>query len=341
MAKTVDVARDRAYDDTKTVMPGEVARGVYLERAPSAQGLKLLLLLLGTAGGAMGEEKQHEIRLADLKRIEGVQNHSRETLRALFVELRGAVLVYEETDSQDEIIGGFIDELRVGGQSDDTGELYIKWWFGRTFRRIASESNHWAIIDRQTVYALRSKFSILLFQHVSSLVNLHHITSKTFTVDEIRAVLGVEGTKLTRFADLRRFAIEPAIEEISQLSRFTVTASPEKVGRSVRRVTISWQLKDDLRTTRRELDQPKVGRKARRDQTVETITDRAGPAFPASGGIAFDTFWHGIKVQSGCNMDSTMVAEKFRAFCEQRKIALTSPKIADVFKSFCGKIGKV
>ena len=63
MGKTLDVARDRAFDQKNTVLPAEVARGVYIEHPPSAQALKLIHLLIFTAGGCMADEVQHEIRL--------------------------------------------------------------------------------------------------------------------------------------------------------------------------------------------------------------------------------------------------------------------------------------
>ena len=47
MGKTLDVARDRAFDQKNTVLPAEVARGVYIEHPPSAQALKLIHLLIG------------------------------------------------------------------------------------------------------------------------------------------------------------------------------------------------------------------------------------------------------------------------------------------------------
>ena len=54
MAKTTDVASDRAYDDSKTVLPAEFARGVYIQHVPSAQALKLMHLMIAAAGGAHG-----------------------------------------------------------------------------------------------------------------------------------------------------------------------------------------------------------------------------------------------------------------------------------------------
>ncbi|WP_419737889.1 hypothetical protein [Ruegeria sp.] len=84
MKKTIQVASDRAYDRTKSILPAEVARGVYVENPPSAEALKLMHLLIGTAGGRMADDVRHELRLADIKSVAGMRNHSRATLRALF-----------------------------------------------------------------------------------------------------------------------------------------------------------------------------------------------------------------------------------------------------------------
>ena len=91
-----------------------------------------------------------------------------------------------------------MDEIRLG-YSDEAAGLVIRWWFGRTFRRMAAASDLWALIDRQTVFALRSRYAILLFQHIASLTGLAHVCAKTFTVAELRAVLGVEQGRHKRF----------------------------------------------------------------------------------------------------------------------------------------------
>ena len=339
MTKTTQIAADRAFDETKTVLPSEVARGVYIENAPGAEALKLMHLLIGKAGGRMADDVRHELRLAEIKKIDGMRNHSRATLRKLFVELAGAVIVFDDTEAQCEIIGGFLDRAKLDYRHEVSDDLLVAWWFGGAFREMAEKSCHFAILDRQTVFALSSKYSILLFQHVASLVNLDHVTSKTFTVAELRAVLGVPDGKMNRFADLRRFALEAAIAEINQTSRLTLTATPRKIGRTVASVTIAWEEKplEAKREAKAELDRPKVGRKARRDGTAEKVA----VAFPASGSIEFDEHWKGLKRAAGCNMDNTMIAEKFRAWCGEKGMALNAGNIERAFSNFCAKVGRV
>ncbi|MFN3315054.1 MAG: replication initiation protein, partial [Hyphomonas sp.] len=190
---------------------------------------------------------------------------------------------------------------------------------------------------RQTVFHLGSKYSVLLFQHISSLVNLDRIEAKTFTVPELRALLGVTAGKLDRFANLKAWALSPAIAEINQLSRLTLTATPNKIGRTVASVTIGWQVKDDPTPTKRELQGHSAGRKARRSGSAETVA----VTFPTAGGISYSPHWQRIKREAGCNKDDQMIASDFRRFCKEREIALDARNIEKVFGDYCRKIGKL
>ncbi len=337
MIRTTQIAADRAHDETKTVLPAEVARGVYIENPPGAEALKLMHLLIGKAGGRMAEDVRHELRLADIKKIDGMRNHSRATLRKLFIELAGAVIVFDDTEAQCEIIGGFLDRAKLDYRHEVSDDLLVAWWFGGAFREMAEKSYHWAIMDRQTVFALSSKYSILLFQHVASLVNLNHVTSKTFTVTELRAVLGVPDGKLKRWNDVNNFALTPAIAEINHTSRLTLTAIPNKIGRTVASVTIAWEEKpqEAKKEARRELDSSKVGRKARRDGTVESPV----LAFPETGGITYSPHWIEVKRAAGCNKDNGLIAADFRRFCDAKGIRLDAYNIEELFSNFCAKVG--
>ena len=223
MGKTTEVAADRAFDQTKTVMPVEVAQGVYMENAPSLRALKLMHMMIASAGGRMADDVTHEMRLSDVRKIDGMAHHDQQSLKPLFAELRAATIIHDRPEQSKWTIGGLLDEATVDYRHELTGDVLISWSFGRTFRRMAAESNHWAILDRQAVFHLGSKYSVLLFQHISSLTTLAHITSKRFTVAKLRAVLGVPEGKLKRFSNLKQIALLPAIAEInSDLTRLGV-----------------------------------------------------------------------------------------------------------------------
>jgi len=338
MGKTTEVAADRAYDQTKTVLPSEVAQGVYMENAPSLRALKLMHLMIGTAGGRMADDATHQMRLSDVRGIEGMAHHDQQSLKPLFAELRAATIIHDKPEKSQWTIGGLLDEATVDYRHELTGDVLISWSFGRTFRRMAQESNHWAILDRQAVFHLGSKYSVLLYQHISSLMNLKHVTSKRFSVPELRAVMGVTEGKLTRFANFKAWAIQPAIAEInSDLTRLTLTATYHKIGRTVASVEIAWEVKEDLTKVKAELDRPKVGRKARQDGTAETPV----LTFPEHGTIRDTPTWDRIardnapKLDGGHVPDLRKLADAFRKWCSEKSIPLDVTSIEKTFTTWC------
>jgi len=338
MGKTTEVAADRAYDQTKTVLPSEVAQGVYMQNAPSLRALKLMHLMIGTAAGRMAEPVLHEMRLSDVRGIEGMAHHDQQSLKPLFIELRAATIIHDRPEQSKWTIGGLLDEATVDYRHELTGDVLISWTFGSMFRRMAQDSNHWAILDRQAVFHLGSKYSVLLFQHISSLTNLKHVNSKRFTVPELRAVLGVPKGKMERFSNFKQIAVQPAVDEInSDLTRLHLTATYHKVGRTVAEVEIAWDVKDDLAKVKTELDRPRVGRKARQDGTAEMVA----LSFPSSGSVKDTQPWdkiardHAPKLEGRHTPDLRLLADSFRKWCAKKSIPLDATSIEKSFTTWC------
>jgi hypothetical protein len=340
MGKTTEVAADRAYDQTKTVLPAEVARGVYMQNVPSLRALKLMHLMIGTAGGRMAQPMRHEIRLSDVRKIDGMAHHDRSSLTPLFEELR-AVVIREgnpEIDTDRVVVGGLLDQAVLDRRDPVSGDTLLSWFFGRSFIDMAEHSNHWAILDRQAVFHLTSKYSVLLFQHISSLTNLKHVTRKRFSVAEFRALLGVPKGKLERFSNFKQKAIEPAIAEInSDLTRLHLTATYHKIGRTVAEVEIAWEEDADLTKVKAELGRPKIGRKARRDGTTETPV----AAFPEFGSVKDCQPWDKIARDNAPRLegryvpDLRVMADTFRRWCAEKSIPLDMRNIEKTFTTWC------
>jgi hypothetical protein len=338
MGKTIKVAADRAYDQTKTVLPAEVAQGVYMQHAPSLKALKLMHLMIGTAAGRMADDVRHEFRLSAIKKIQGMDNHTRKSIVPLFQELRAATLTTDDPEAMETTIGGLLDEAVVKYRHEVSGDTLITWTFGSTFRRMARESNHWAVLDRQAVFHLGSKYSVLLFQHIASLQNLKYVTSKRFTVPSLRAMFGIPEGKSARFGDLRRNIITPAINEInSDLTRLHLTATYHKIGRTVAEIEIAWEAKEDLNKVQAELDRPKVGRKARQNGTAETPV----MAFPDFGSVKDTQPWDKIARDNAPRIDGRHVpdlrvlADTFRKWCAEKSIPLDMRNIEKTFTTWC------
>ena len=332
MKKTTDIARDRAYDETKTVLPAEIARGAYITNPPSLRALKLMHLMINRAGGRMAEDTRHDMRLSDVRAIDGMANHDRKSLQPLFQELAATVLTYDNTESKKVSIGGLMEHTTIDYRDEESGDLALSWRFGRTFRIMAEESNHWAILDRQTVFHFQSKYSVLLFQYFASLQGLKYKTGEVFTVQQLRELLGVPKGKIPRFADLNRRALQPAIDEINQLARFTLTATPKKIGRTVSTIEIQWEPKTDIKKVKRELGNSSVGRKIRRDGSVDIIP----VSFPAEGTIHYTKPWADL-ARENCNWEFEKLTYAFRSFCSDKNIRLNAHNIERIFISFCRK----
>jgi hypothetical protein len=340
MGKTTQVAADRAYDQTKTVLPSEVAQGVYMRNAPSLRALKLMHLMIGTAGGRMAQPMRHEIRVSDINKIDGMTHHDKASLAPLFEELRAIVIREGNPNNDDDrvIIGGLLDEAVLDRKDPVSGDTLLSWYFGRSFLRMAEHSNHWAILDRQAIFHLGSKYSVLLFQHISSLTNLKHVTSKRLTVPDLRAVFGIPEGHSARFSNFKQNVIVPSIAEInSDITRLHLTATYHKIGRTVAEVEIAWEVKEDLTKVKVEHDRSKVGRKARQNGTAETPV----LTFPASGSIKDTQPWdkvaceHAPKLEGRHTPDLRKLADTFRKWCGEKLIPLDGASIEKTFTTWC------
>jgi len=333
MKKTTDIARDRAYDETKTVFPAEMARGTYITNPPSLRALKLMHLMINRAGGRMADDTRHDMRLSDVRAIDGMANHDRKSLQPLFQELAGTVLTYDDTESKKVSIGGLMEHTTIDYKDEENGDLALSWRFGRTFRIMAEESNHWAILDRQTVFHFQSKYSVLLFQYFASLQGLKYKTGEVFTVQQLRELLGVPKGKHVGFGHLNSRALQPAIAEINQLARFTLTATSKKIGRTVSTIEIQWEPKTDIGKVKRELGNSSVGRKTRRDGSVDIIP----VSFPATGSVRYTKPWEDLARENEL-WDYDKIADAFRSFCSDRNIKLDAQNIEEIFKNYCKKL---
>ncbi len=66
-----------------------------------------------------------------------------------------------------------------------------------------------------------------------------------FSVEELRALMGVDGQKsYDRWSDLRTRVIDPAVAAINAYGTVSVTMTPEKLGRAVHWVRFDWRWKD-------------------------------------------------------------------------------------------------
>lgn len=338
------VLADRADRPDDLVASGHQADMIFRpgQRALSLRAAKLWHLLVKSASLDLTADRTHTIALADLY-DSGIGHMTQaeriETLRELQTTLVEVRVPSPKVKGRMRVISGpLLSHLER--DEDDRGDLVFE--FSRTLRRVFADSPHWGVLSKRAVMAFESRYSLRLFEIVAVRANQDRASSETFALDDLRARLGVPVGKLATWSNLRVFALDPAIAEVNHLAGFTVRYEPVKKGRAVVAVKLHWAKKPDpaLKATKRELDGPRVGRKARRDGSAETIAEQpiVPVEFPASGSIRFTAFEAIARASLPQPMrDIDAVADTFRAAAKRDGKPLRGSHVIEMFAAFCRK----
>lgn len=169
----------------------------------------------------------------------------------------------------------YIRRVQLLGATDegkeDDGILYYR--FPGELREIIRQSQVFARLQKDVIFALSSKYSLALYEVCKKRINLAHKWSEEIAIDRFRQMLGVETDKLKEFKHLNLRAIQPAVIEVNGLSDLGCRVEPILFGRKVIGIKLSWWRKntDELKAAYRELQTVKVGRRTRLRGTVERI----------------------------------------------------------------------
>jgi plasmid replication initiation protein len=143
------------------------------------------------------------------------------------------------------------------------GNVYYR--FPRELRKLISDSSIFARLQKDVMFALSSKYALALYEMVQKRGNLRYKTQETFTVDELRDLLGVQTGKLKPYKNFKSRALKPAVDEVNGLANYGITFRENKVGKTVETITLGWWQKseDELKLAFRELQASKIGRRVR------------------------------------------------------------------------------
>ena len=333
----------------KLIAAGEVLdlRFAYGKKARSLslRASKLLHLLVQIAGVDACADKVHKIAIAELNFPHLSLDDFIDTCRELI-----ATTVRMDIDVKGKKavkVGPLLSDVE---RDIDEAAGELRFQLSPVMRLVLARSNHWAALSRQATLAFESRYSLRLYEILSLRKGLDHKHEEVFTIEDLRARLGVPVGKLDRWQDIKRVALEPAIAEVNHLTGLTVRYLPIKQSRSVVSVKLVWGEKGatDRKAVKRELDGHKAGRKARRDGVVETVVSGA-VALPApelsrfpSGKIGFSE-WRKVALQElpHPQRDTDLVANEFRAWAASKSLSLDSANIEKVFRGFCRKVEAV
>lgn len=268
--KTLDVIA--AAQGRELVIAGELVdiqfpAGVGL----SLRAAKTFLAMLEHAGTKIADDVEHAAPLRqivpgghratdDLDEI--IQELHRTTIRLTYVDRSG------QRRRKSTVLVADVDRPL------DTDLAEIRWRYSNGVRNLVQASSHWAAIRTQAVLAMEGKYSPWLYQ-LAALHAGRREVSRDWSLDELRERLGATAPSMKRWPDFRRFALEPAVAEVNHLTGVRVEWQPVKRGRTVVAVRLACWRKEaqELEEAAAELDRPRVGRRARRDGTVEQLAE--------------------------------------------------------------------
>lgn len=268
---TLDAIRMHRGDADAIVAAGELVDMRFVAgNVLSLRAAKLFCLLIQEAGIAVADPVPHKVPYSVLNET---FHKSRDELVEAIAELQSTVVSVRLVSHKGRAYtksGPILSD--VEREADDLTDAEVRFEFSPTLRRVIADSTHWTAVSRRAVLAFESKYSLRLYLFLSLRARLRKVAEDVDLVT-LRNLLGLSGDTLSRWQDMRRFAIDPAIAEINHLAGFHAAYVPLKHGRRVNGVRLIWGLKapDELIAAQKELDRPRVGRTARRDDLVETI----------------------------------------------------------------------
>lgn len=267
----------------------------------------------------------------DPKQVKGFRNLTHEDVVRLFEELRSVTMRHVNNAEGHTAIYGLIAVGRVD-MDEDNGKL--RYQFDAEFRKIAEQSNLYAILDYRAGLAMSSRYAHRLHEMISFRVARERQIER-FTVEELRARLGVQTGKLSTWGNFRKFALDAAIDEVNQSSRFSVSYRITKWNRrKTAEVEMAWEVREALEDAKREQEVHSVARKGKRAEAKMRL------AFPEFGSVKYTDPWEKL-ARENCNWDHGKLADAFRSFCYQKGIKLGTKNIEAMFVSFCKNQSRV
>lgn len=257
--KTTDIQRTA----TGFIKPSELI-DVYEVSPLTLTDRRIFNELIANAWESISEDKEHTISKAALKGSMKGNERIEDTIR----KLMGAIVETKITINGEPAT----ERVQLLGYNksvnQNDGLLYYR--FPAELRRLIANSNIWAKIERDVMFAFTSKYALALYEIVQKRRNLR-IQREKFSIDEIRRLLGVPPKKLKLFGDLNKYALKKAVDEVNALSDMDILMVPLKRGRKVIGVEMWWFQKDlpKAKESYAELQKHKAGRKARINGTVE------------------------------------------------------------------------
>lgn len=229
--------------------------------------------LLENAWEAIDKPVTHVISKATLRGSHNSNDRVGESLERLMSAIVKVAVIWDGDPAIErvQLLGGNLES----GRSDGLLEYEIP----ARLRKIIRNSQVFARLQREVMFALSSKYALTLYEMVQKRGNLRWKASERFALEALRGIMGVPKGKLSSWSNLKLRAIDPAVAEVNALSDFLVEIVPIKTGRAVTHVEMRWWRKDGDASgaADRALQFSKVGRRVKAEGRTEEVSPAVAP----------------------------------------------------------------
>jgi hypothetical protein len=242
----------------------------------SLHARRVMNVLYANAGSQLCDDVAHTIGMSELR-----GNHKGgERVRDSILQLMKTVVLVPVTGRNGKPATKRVQILSDTTTSDDEDDPsgQVIYSFSKGMREIIKDSTLWGRVRKAVIFAFTSKYSLALYELITARINLQFKWQEEFSVEDLRALLGVPDGKLERIPNLLQKVIRPAETEVNGLAEFEVRIEPIRQGGPKRGLVtgfrVSWWIKDNpaLEETYKELQRSKVGRLPRLLGRVEKTT---------------------------------------------------------------------
>jgi len=228
---------------------------------------KIYNLLIDNAQNNIAKPVEHSIDKETLRQSRRGNEQVDDSIMRL---MGGIVQIKTERDGEPAtirvpLLGRNIIHNRVDGK--------FYYSFDPMLREIFLNSNVFARLKMDVMLSFSGKYGLALYEMIEKRINMRK-SEEIFSIAQFRNLLGVAKDKLNTWHNLKTRAIDPAVEEVNQLATdFRVEITGIKTGRTFNEIKVQWWRTSPDKEEEAIVEHmySKVGRKARREGTVETL----------------------------------------------------------------------
>jgi plasmid replication initiation protein len=253
--------------DYSLVKPGELIDIVELTPL-RLHDKRLFNEMLANAWSEIGEGKEHRIHKNDIRAID----KNLERLEESVDRLMGTIIKTIVEDDGEKYKRTFTFLSRIDNAIRDDG--WIKYKFSDDAESMMLNSNVFARIQREVMFALSSRYSLSLYEILAKRVNLSHTQKEIFELDVFRRMLGVPEDKYKLMSHLRTRILDTAFGEVQQLTNIGCSYHlVRNRGKGYTHINVTWFPKDASAAydAEKNRNKPKAQQIAERKEQAEQL----------------------------------------------------------------------